>query len=187
MATKQQIIETIKANYKVEEVITTEGSNGYPRGLQTALLIDSWEDAQAIADKFPNVIISSLRKRDGWSFWESRGSVSEPYEMLNGYEYGNHVIQTKDDVIATFSLDDAGFLEELPTDKLADYLETASRLLRDVENLENGQFIANDFVDELAIYDAWVITDKYQMAFYEDVWHYAIAITFDLISEEDED
>lgn len=186
MTTKQSIIEAIIDNYEVTEVTVTSGNNGYPSNLRTALLIYSWADAQAIADAHPGVTISSLRKRDGWSFWEYEGSMWQPYDMYSSYCTDGRVIESQEDVIGVFGLDDPDFMAELPADKLASYLECAAKLLRDLDNLDDNQFIGNEDTDNCDNYHSYSTYDKYQMSYREDVWHYAIAITFDLISDEED-
>lgn len=187
MATKQSIIEAIIDNYDVTEVTVTSGNNGYPSNLRTALLVDSWAEAQAIADAHPGVTISSIRKRDGWSLWEDRGSMCEPYNMLADYETYGRVIKSKNDVINYLGLDDSDFLREMSTEDLADRLECASKLLRDVDGLCDDEFIGNEDTDDCDNYHSYSTYDKYQMSYREDVWQYHIAITFDGISDEEEE
>ena len=187
MTTKQSIIDAITNNYNVTEVEITEGANGYPRSLQTALIVDNWADAQAIADAYPQVTISSIRKRDGWSLWEDRGSMWQAYDMLAEYEQYGRVIKTKNDVINHLGLDDTDFLRKLSTEDLADRLECASKLLRDVDGLCDGEFIGNEDTDDCDNYHSYSTYNKYQMSYREDVWQYGIAITFDGISDEEEE
>lgn len=187
MATKQSIINAIIDNYDVTEVTVTSGNNGYPRNLRTALLVNDWADAQAIADAYPQVTISSIRKRDGWSLWEERGSMWQAYDMLAEYEQYGRVIQTKNDVINHLGLDDTNFLREMSTEDLADRLECASKLLRDVDDLCDDEFIGNKDTDDCDNYHSYSTYDKYQMSYREDVWQYHIAITFDGISDEEEE
>lgn len=187
MATKQSIINAIIDNYDVTEVTVTSGNNGYPSNLRSALLVYDWDDAQAIADTYPGVGIASLRKRDGWSFWESEGSTCEPYDMYGDFCINGRVIESQEDIIGVFSLDDPDFITELPADKLASYLECAAKLLRDLANLEEGQFIGNEDTDDCDNYHSYCTYDKCQVAYSEDVWQYHIAITFNLISDEEEE
>lgn len=187
MATKQSIIDSITNNYDVTEVTVTSGNNGYPSNLRSALLVYDWADAQAIADAYPGVTISSIRKRDGWSLWECRGSMWQPYDMYSSYCTDGRVIESQEDIIGVFGLDDPDFMAELPADKLASYLECAAKLLRDLANLEDGQFIGNEYTDEIDNYMSYDCYDKHQTGYSEDVWQYHIAITFDLISDEEED
>jgi hypothetical protein len=182
MATKQSIIDTITNNYNVTEVETTEGANGYPRNLQTALIVNNWDDAQAIADAYPQVTISSIRKRDGWSLWEERGSMWQPYNMLADYQQYGRVIKTKDDVY-NYYLDDINYLRSLDSETLADHLETASKLLRDIDNLADDEYLCTNDGDD---YDSWDKVEEFAIGYREDVWQYHIAITFDGISDEED-
>lgn len=183
MTTKQSIIEAIIDNYEVTEVTVTSGNNGYPSNLRTALLIYSWADAQAIADAYPQVTISSIRKRDGWSLWECRGSMWHPYNMLADYQQYGRVIKTKDDVY-DYYLDDINYLRSLDSETLADHLETASKLLRDIDNLADDEYLCTNDGDD---YDSWDKVEEFAIGYREDVWQYRIAITFDGISDEEED
>lgn len=187
MATKQSIIDAIIDNYDVTEVTVTSGNNGYPSNLRSALLVYDWDDAQAIADAYPQVTISSLYKRDGWQFWACEGSIWEPYDIHGDFCINGRVIESQEDIIGVFSLDDPDFITELPADKLASYLECAAKLLRDLANLEDGQFIGNENTDDCDNYHSYSTYDKYQMSYREDVWQYGIAITFDGISDEEEE
>lgn len=186
MATKQSIIDDIISNYDVTEVTVTSGNNGYPSNLRSALLVYDWDDAQAIADAHPQVTISSLYKRDGWQFWACEGSIWEPYDMLADFEKYGRVIKTKNDVINHLGLDDSDFLREMSTEDLADRLECASKLLRDVDGLCDDEFIGNEDTDDCDNYHSYSTYDKHQVAYREDVWQYAIAITFDGISDEED-
>lgn len=187
MTTKQSIIDAIIDNYDVTEVTVTSGNNGYPRNLRTALFVNDWDDAQAIADAYPQVTISSIRKRDGWSLWECRRAMWQAYDMLAEYEQYGRVIQTKNDVINHLGLDDTNFLREMSTEDLADRLECASKLLRDVDGLCDDEFIGNEDTDDCDNYHSYSTYDKYQMSYREDVWQYHIAITFDGISDEEDE
>ena len=183
MATKQDIINAIIDNYQVDEVTVTSGSNGYPSNLRTALLVDSWADAQAIADAYPEVTISSLRKRDGWALWEERGTMWQPYNMLSDYQQYGRVIKTKDDVY-DYYLDDSNYLRSLDSEALADHLETASKLLRDIDGLADDEYLcANDGDD----YDSWDKVEEFAIGYREDVWQYRIGIIFDCLSDDEED
>lgn len=86
----------ISEDYGLECAEITEGTNGYPRCLRGCVLLNdkdaTFESMESIAELY-GVEVVSLRRRDGWQFWESYGKAYGLYDLYTilGYIYDNSI------------------------------------------------------------------------------------------------
>ena len=57
----------------METIDVTQGQNGYPQGIYTAIKFDTLEELKEYAETNTGRMVM-LRRRDGWHFYENRGN-----------------------------------------------------------------------------------------------------------------
>lgn len=86
----------ISEDYGLECAEIAEGTNGYPRCLRGCVLLNdkdaTFERMESIAELY-GVEVVSLRRKDGWQFWESQGTAYMLYDLYTilGYIYDNSI------------------------------------------------------------------------------------------------
>lgn len=153
----------------------TSGINGYPRNLHGAVVgFYSYEQAAQIAELY-GVEVVSLRRRDGWHFYESQGAVYNNYDMMDVYENdGNYSIYTdSSEFVETIDMVMSDTDEEDYEDDYSDFMSRMQCLKDQVTN-ENtdGKF----FLVPCDDWNAYQLIDLKASHYYEDVWTFDIAL-----------
>lgn len=161
------------------KVTVTCGHNGYPKGLHTAYLCGTWEDAEAIAEALKDdnslVRIASLRRRDGWQFYESYNLIFEPYDRAADYNEHGFTISNSEELQNELKMH---LEDEIEAEELQALLKQYAGYAEMLANAEDGQILARyDYEDD------YYLIDSKTMAFDEDVWHYAIGVEVIVIAD----
>lgn len=174
--TTQDLLEIIQMDYELEMIETTTGVNGYPQNLKHALIgLKNFEQAQEIANKHPEVRITTFHKRDGCQLWERNSNNT--YEPLqnSASDFGADCNQfTSEDAEDFFENEVKQFLEDFEN------FEDLNKFLKESEEVLDKIQLCGD--NELVItyqgryYDT---IEKESMSFYHDTHHYAIGIIID--------
>lgn len=95
-------LEDIAYENGLELIETTSGWNGYPQGLQKAIIgFDSFEQADELAKK-NGLSIECFTKRDGWNLWYRTGNKEwEPFER-SADEYGDNASEFSNEDLEEF-------------------------------------------------------------------------------------
>lgn len=175
MMTKDELIQKICDDFSVTRIAVTDGANGYPRNLRTALRIYDWEDAEAIKAEHPEVEIVAIKKRDGHEFWSELGWRNLPYDMTDEYD---EWFESLDEVRKAF-IDEC--YDAMPIEEWAYSMNKYAKIAERFKDVTDGQIVG--------IKDGYYepeITDRYVGTIYEDCYTYGIAITFDLVLEAED-
>lgn len=158
----------------------TSGSNGYPSNLRGAVVgFASYEQAEQIASLY-GVEVVSLRRRDGWQFYESQGCAYEDYDMMDVYDCDcNYSIYAdEDEFVATI---DEVMNEADEDDFDGDYSDFMARMqsLKDrvLDEDTDGRF----FLFPCDDWDAYELIDRKAAHYSYDVWTYDIALDCSVI------
>ena len=166
----------ISEDYGLECAEITEGTNGYPRCLRGCVLLNdknaTFERMESIAELY-GVEVVSLRRKDGWQFWESEGTAYRLYDLYTilGYIYDNSITFCSFKEYANFLRENA-IERRVFDDEVASY--TFIEKAKEIEDKELGD---NEFIH---IY-------PYNISNYEvlecnvshysyDTWNYCIAL-----------
>ena len=166
----------ISEDYGLECAEITEGTNGYPRCLRGCVLLNdknaTFERMESIAELY-GVEVVSLRRKDGWQFWESEGTAYRLYDLYTilGYIYDNSITFCSFKEYANFLRENA-IERRVFDDEVASY--TFIEKAKEIEDKELGD---NEFIH---IY-------PYNISNYEvlecnvshysyDTWNYCLAL-----------
>ena len=174
--TTQDLLETIQMDYELEMIETTTGRNGYPQNLKHALIgFENFEQAKEIANKYPEVRITTFHKRDGWQLWERNNNTTHEQLQNSASDFGDDYNQfTSEDAEDYFENEVKQFLEDFEN------FEDLNKFLKEREEVLDKIQLCGD--NELVItyqgryYDT---IEKESMSFYHDTHHYAIGIIID--------
>lgn len=160
----------------LDAVEITEGINGYPKSIRGAVVgVSSYEQAEHIA-KLYGVGVVSLRRRDGWHFYESQGTIYEDYDMMNVYsdECSLSVYSDAEDFVVNEI--DSVMDETDEEDFDGDY----SEFMADLQNLKDRIFAENTdgkiFIVPVGNISNYELIPRTESHFHEDVWTYDIAL-----------
>ena len=166
----------ISEDYGLECAEITEGTNGYPRCLRGCVLLNdknaTFERMESIAELY-GVEVVSLRRKDGWQFWESEGTAYRLYDLYTilGYIYDNSI------TFCSFK-EYANFLRENAIERrVFDDEVAAHTFIEKAKEIEDKELGDNEFIH---IY-------PYNISNYEvlecnvshysyDTWNYCIAL-----------
>lgn len=168
--------DMISEDYDLECAEITEGINGYPRCLRGCVLFN---DKDAIFDNMERmaelygVEVVSLRRKDGWHFWESQGKAYDLFDFQN-------ILENSDDDALTFSSfkEYADFLFENANERrVADDEGAAHFFIEKAKEIEDKELGDNEFIH----------TSTYDISDYEvlecnvsnysyDTWNYCLAL-----------
>lgn len=158
----------------------TSGINGYPSHLRGAVVgFASYKQAEQIANLY-GVEVVSLRRRDGWQFYESLGRAYEDYDMMDVYDCDcNYSIYADaDEFVATI---DEVMNEADEDDFDGDYSDFMARMqsLKDrvMDEDTDGRF----FLVPCDDWDAYELIDRKAASYSYDVWTYDIALDCSVI------
>jgi hypothetical protein len=172
----QELLDAIQMDYNLEMIETTTGRNGYPQSLKKALIgFQTFEQAQEIANKYPEVRITTFHKRDGWQLWERNNDTA--YEPLqnSASDFGDDYNQfTSEDVEDYFENEVKPFLEDFENfETLNEFLKEREEVLNKIQLLDDNELV---ITYQGRYYDT---IEKKSMSFYHDTHHYAIGIIID--------
>jgi len=174
--TTQDLLEIIQMDYDLEMIETTTGTNGYPRCLKKALIgLKNFEQVEEIANKYPEVRITTFHKRDGWQLWERDNNTT--YEALqnSASDFGDDYTQfTSEDAEDYFENEVKPFLEDFENfEDLNKFLKEREEVLDKIQLLDDNELV---ITYQGRYYDT---IEKKSMSFYHDTHHYAIGVIID--------
>ena len=168
--------DMISEDYDLECAEITEGINGYPRCLRGCVLLNdkdaTFDNMERMAELY-GVEVVSLRRKDGWHFWESQGKAYDLFDFQN-------ILENSDDDALTFSSfkEYADFLFENANERLvADDEGAAHFFIEKAKEIEDKELGDNEFIH----------TSTYDISDYEvlecnvsnysyDTWNYCLAL-----------
>ena len=166
----------ISEDYGLECAEITEGTNGYPRCLRGCVLLkdkDTTFDSMERMAELYGVEVVSLRRKDGWQFWESQGKAYDLFDFQN-------ILENSDDNALTFGSfkEYANFLLENANERrVFDDEVAAHTFIEKAKEIEDKELGDNEFIH---IY-------PYNISNYEvlecnvshysyDTWNYCLAL-----------
>ena len=168
--------DMISEDYDLECAEITEGINGYPRCLRGCVLLNdkdaTLDNMERMAELY-GVEVVSLRRKDGWHFWESQGKAYDLFDFQN-------ILENSDDDALTFSSfkEYADFLFENANERrVADDEGAAHFFIEKANEIEDKELGDNEFIH----------TSTYDISDYEvlecnvsnysyDTWNYCLAL-----------
>lgn len=144
---------------------TSDGANGYPRNcrgtIDMAAAGYTFGEAEELARRY-GLRLLRARKRDGWQFFECRGTAYEEYDLLDSCDDDDIIICSAEEL-----------REELKTCLGDD--------IREVENREEEILSSTDFRKQFVALrhgspDCYDIVDRRGMSYRYDVWQYTILL-----------
>lgn len=168
--------DMISEDYDLECAEITEGINGYPRCLRGCVLFNdkdaTFDNMERMAELY-GVEVVSLRRKDGWHFWESQGKAYDLFDFQN-------ILENSDDNALTFSSfkEYADFLFENANERrVADDEGAAHFFIEKAKEIEDKELGDNEFIH----------TSTYDISDYEvlecnvsnysyDTWNYCLAL-----------
>lgn len=168
--------DMISEDYDLECAEITEGINGYPRCLRGCVLLNdkdaTLDNMERMAELY-GVEVVSLRRKDGWHFWESQGKAYDLFDFQN-------ILENSDDNALTFSSfkEYADFLLENANERRVADDEGASHFfIEKAKEIEDKELGDNEFIH----------TSTYDISDYEvlecnvsnysyDTWNYCLAL-----------
>lgn len=168
--------DMISEDYDLECAEITEGINGYPRCLRGCVLLNdkdaTFDNMERMAELY-GVEVVSLRRKDGWYFWESQGKAYDLFDFQN-------ILENSDDNALTFSSfkEYADFLFENANERrVADDEGAAHFFIEKAKEIEDKELGDNEFIH----------TSTYDISDYEvlecnvsnysyDTWNYCLAL-----------
>lgn len=168
--------DMISEDYDLECAEITEGINGYPRCLRGCVLLNdkdaTFDNMERMAEPY-GVEVVSLRRKDGWHFWESQGKAYDLFDFQN-------ILENSDDDALTFSSfkEYADFLFENANERrVADDEGAAHFFIEKAKEIEDKELGDNEFIH----------TSTYDISDYEvlecnvsnysyDTWNYCLAL-----------
>ena len=168
--------DMISEDYDLECAEITEGINGYPRCLRGCVLLNdkdaTFDNMERMAELY-GVEVVSLRRKDGWHFWESQGKAFDLFDFQN-------ILENSDDDALTFSSfkEYADFLFENANERrVADDEGAAHFFIEKAKEIEDKELGDNEFIH----------TSTYDISDYEvlecnvsnysyDTWNYCLAL-----------
>ena len=166
----------ISEDYGLECAEITEGTNGYPRCLRGCVLLNdknaTFERMESIAELY-GVEVVSLRRKDGWQFWESEGTAYRLYDLYTilGYIYDNSITFCSFKEYANFLRENA-IERRVFDDEVASY--TFIEKAKEIEDKELGD---NEFI-HIYPYDIsnYEVLECNVSHYSYDTWNYCLAL-----------
>ena len=166
----------ISEDYGLECAEITEGTNGYPRCLRGCVLLNdknaTFERMESIAELY-GVEVVSLRRKDGWQFWESEGTAYRLYDLYTilGYIYDNSI------TFRSFK-EYANFLRENAIERrVFDDEVAAHTFIEKAKEIEDKELGDNEFI-HIYPYDIsnYEVLECNVSHYSYDTWNYCIAL-----------
>ena len=168
--------DMISEDYDLECAEITEGINGYPRCMRGCVLFNdkdaTFDNMERMAELY-GVEVVSLRRKDGWHFWESQGKAYDLFDFQN-------ILENSDDDALTFSSfkEYADFLFENANERrVADDEGAAHFFIEKAKEIEDKELGDNEFIHTSAydISDYEVLECNVSNYSY-DTWNYCLAL-----------
>lgn len=172
-----ELRDAIAEAYNLQKGEITTGINGYPSHLRGCVLLCdtgmTFEQMEAIAKEY-GVEIVELRRKDGWRFWEERGTA---FELFNYQDF----LTTHNDNVVDYP-NYKSYAEEL-RDRAKDYREyennepMAAKYEAAADAIENKEMAEDTFLwheggEMLSCEEEKIHVD----GFWYDTWSYALAL-----------
>lgn len=168
--------DMISEDYDLECAEITEGINGYPRCLRGCVLLNdkdaTFDSMERMAELY-GVEVVSLRRKDGWQFWESQGTAYRLYDLYTilGYIYDNSITFCSFKEYADFLMDNAIERRVFDDEVAAHFFIEKAKEIEDKE-LGDNEFIHTSTYD---ISDYEVLECNVSNYSY-DTWNYCLAL-----------
>ena len=168
--------DMISEDYDLECAEITEGINGYPRYLRGCVLLNdkdaTFDSMERMAELY-GVEVVSLRRKDGWQFWESQGKAYDLFDFQN-------ILENSDDDELTFGSfkEYADFLLENANERrVADDEGAAHFFIEKAKEIEDKELGDNEFIhtSTYTISDYEVLECNVSHYSY-DTWNYCLAL-----------
>ena len=166
----------ISEDYDLECAEITVGINGYPRCLRGCVLLNdkdaTFESMESIAELY-GVEVVSLRRKDGWQFWESEGKAYDLFDFQN-------ILENSDDNALTFGSfkEYANFLLENANERrVADDEGAAHFFTEKAKEIEDKELGDNEFI-HIYPYDIsnYEVLECNVSHYSYDTWNYCLAL-----------
>lgn len=166
----------ISEDYGLECAEITEGTNGYPRCLRGCVLLNdkdaTFESMESIAELY-GIEVVSLRRKDGWQFWESYGKAYDLFDFQN-------ILENSDDNALTFGSfkEYANFLFENANERrVADDEGAAHFFIEKAKEIEDKELGDNEFI-HIYPYDIsnYEVLECNVSHYSYDTWNYCLAL-----------
>ena len=155
----------------LEYIETVDNWNGYPSGIQGAIIgFYNFEQAERMAERY-NLSTYEFFKKDGWQLWARKGNVYSPFEngaSDYGDDYGEFSKMTEYEFVenwVTPLLPDCSSFDEIKN-----IISKKEELFREIESLSEGEIVIaknGEYYETI---------DKVSMSFYHDTKHYVIGV-----------
>lgn len=168
--------DMISEDYDLECAEITEGINGYPRCLRGCVLLNdkdaTFDNMERMAELY-GVEVVSLRRKDGWHFWESQGKAYDLFDFQN-------ILENSDDDALTFSSfkEYADFLFENANERrVADDEGAAHFFIEKAKEIEDKELGDNEFI-HTSTYDIsdYEVLECNVFNYSYDTWNYCLAL-----------
>ena len=168
--------DMISEDYDLECTEITEGINGYPRCLRGCVLLNdkdaTFDNMERMAELY-GVEVVSLRRKDGWHFWESQGKAYDLFDFQN-------ILENSDDNALTFSSfkEYADFLFENANERrVADDEGAAHFFIEKAKEIEDKELGDNEFI-RTSTYDIsdYEVLECNVSNYSYDTWNYCLAL-----------
>ena len=166
----------ISEDYGLECAEITEGTNGYPRCLRGCVLLKdkdvTFDSMERMAELY-GVEVVSLRRKDGWQFWESQGKAYDLFDFQN-------ILENSDDNALTFGSfkEYANFLMENAIERRVFDDEVASHtFIEKAKEIEDKELGDNEFI-HIYPYDIsnYEVLECNVSHYSYDTWNYCLAL-----------
>ena|GEM_PF-4498485 len=173
--------ERLANAHGLDMVWTTMGINGYPQNEDMAVIgFDDWWQAQSLA-LARGFEIKLLRRRDGWSHWEFRGTRDKELDILTytpgDWEWYGKCPKTpleeqeKEFIGQWWTLNDVIGNAETCSE-ITEHARLGEDIWGEIETLGGGEIVL--YWPETGKYER---TRRYSMRLHDnDVWEYAVAL-----------
>ena len=166
----------ISEDYDLACAEITEGTNSYPRCLRGCVLLNdkdaTFDSMERMAELY-GVEVVSLRRKDGWQFWESQGTAYELFDFQN-------ILESSDDNVLTFGSfkEYANFLLENANERrVADDEGAAHFFIEKAKEIEDKELGDNEFI-HIYPYDIsnYEVLECNVSHYSYDTWNYCLAL-----------
>lgn len=165
-------LHEIAEENNLEIIDLTTGTNGYPSGTYygiDATSFNTFKEVEEFADKNDLEIIN-IHRKNGWHFWESKGTCYKPYEITSDV-YGDNYSQIE-------KIDEEDFINEevKPLIEAADTFEEIEAIISGKKEIwEQVELIDEDEIVITHEGNYYQTMKKITLSFSEDTHNYSIA------------
>ena len=130
----------------LKRIEITQGKNGYPSGLQDALIgFDNIEHAQLIAEKY-GLSVRKFHQKEGWLLWEDMGQCFNDIEVTSEMYGDNYNLFHKMEEEDFFSLEIDELINQF--DNFADleqFIENKKEIWEEIEVMEDDEVVITSY------------------------------------------